>query len=147
MFKIFLQFFIFFLIIPNLFGQDVSKNDAPNLYIDCPSCDMNYIRTKLDYVNYVIDRNDADVFIMITRQSTGGNGRKYTMTLDGHKQFEGLRDSLTYVTDQEMSDDEIREKTLKWLQLGTVRFFKLYPPCRGYQRKFQQPSNHGAARG
>ncbi|NQV42542.1 MAG: hypothetical protein HQ506_09325 [Candidatus Marinimicrobia bacterium] len=110
-----------------LISQEISKNDAPNLYIDCRSCDMNYIRTELDYVNYVIDRNDADLFIMITWQSTGGNGRKYTMTLEGRERFEGLRDSLTYVTDQEMSEDEIREKTLKWLKLGTVRFINYTP--------------------
>ncbi|MBC8376424.1 MAG: hypothetical protein H8E26_10295 [FCB group bacterium] len=110
-----------------LISQGITKNDAPNLYIDCRSCDMNYIRRELDYVNYVIDRNDADLFIMITRQSTGGNGRKYTMTLEGHQRFEGLSDSLTYVTDQEMSDDEIRAKTLKWLQLGTVRFLNYTP--------------------
>jgi len=117
----------FLLIVSNLLSQNVSKNDAPNLYIDCRSCDMTYIRTELDYVNYVIDRNDADLFIMITRQSTGGNGLKHTMTLEGRQRFKGLRDTLTYVTDQEMSADEIRQKTLKWLKLGTVRFLSYTP--------------------
>ncbi|NQT63282.1 MAG: hypothetical protein HQ556_10030 [Candidatus Marinimicrobia bacterium] len=119
--------FILLIFASTLISQEITKNDAPNLYIDCRSCDMNYIRTELDYVNYVIDRNDADLFVMITWQSTGGDGRKYTMTLDGRHGFAGLRDSLTYVTDQEMSDDEIREKTLKWLQLGTVRFLNYTP--------------------
>ena len=127
MFRKFPLFFFLSLLASTLISQEVTKNDAPNLYIDCRSCDMTYIRTKLDYVNYVIDRNDADLFIMITRQSTGGNGRKYTMTLEGRHRFEGLRDSLTYVTDQDMSDDEVREKTLKWLQRGTVRFLNYTP--------------------
>jgi len=118
----FVSILIFFLLVSNLFSGDITKNEAPNLYIDCRSCDMTYIRTELDYVNYVIDRNDADLFIMITWQSTGGNGRKYTMTLEGHQRFEGLSDTLSFVTDQEMSDDEIRAKTLNWLKLGTVRF-------------------------
>jgi hypothetical protein len=127
MFKNFLRFLILLLILSNLKAQELSKNSAPNLYIDCHSCDMNYIRSNLDYVNYVIDRNDADLFIMITWQGTGGNGRKYTMTLEGRERFEGLRDSLIYATDQEMSNEEIREKTLKWLKLGTVRFINYTP--------------------
>ncbi len=110
-----------------LMAQSVSKNNAPNLYIDCQSCDMDYIRTELDYVNYVIDRNDADVFIMITRQSTGGDGKQYTMTLEGRGRFEGLDDTLVYVTEQSMTSADIRIKTLGWLKLGTVRFLSYTP--------------------
>jgi len=138
---------IFFLLVSTLLSQNVTKNDAPNLYIDCSSCDMTYIRTELDYVNYVIDRNDADLFIMITWQSTGGNGRKYTMTLEGHQRFEGLSDTLIFVTDQEMSDDEIRAKTLQWLKLGTVRFIGHTPLAEDIRISFnkniemEQPSD------
>ncbi|NQV50757.1 MAG: hypothetical protein HQ507_09680 [Candidatus Marinimicrobia bacterium] len=122
----------------SLYAQTVSKNDAPNVYIDCQSCDMTYIRTELNYVNYVIDRNDAEIFIMITRQTTGGNGREYTMTLEGHQQFEGLNDTLVYITEQNMSDDEIRERTLKWLQLGTIRYISHTPLAADINISFNQ---------
>ncbi len=114
-------------LVSGLFSQDATRNDAPNVYIDCRSCDMTYIRTELNYVNYVIDRNDADVFIMITRESTGGDGRKYTMTLEGRSRFEGLNDTLVYTTEQNMSNDDIRAKTLEWLKLGTVRYLSHTP--------------------
>ncbi|NQV30637.1 MAG: hypothetical protein HQ508_07105 [Candidatus Marinimicrobia bacterium] len=120
--------FVFTLAITTpLIAQSVSKNDAPSVYIDCESCDMTYIRTELNYVNYVFDRNDADIFIMITRQTTGGNGREYTLTLEGHQQFEGMNDTLVYISEQHMSDDEIRERTLEWLKLGTVRYISRTP--------------------
>jgi len=128
----------FFLIVSGLFSQEVSKNDAPKLYIDCNSCDMSYIRTEINYVNYVIDRNDADIFIMINWQSTGGNGRRYTMTLEGRGQFEGLRDTLSYVTAQEMSEQEIREKTLNWIKLGTVRFISYTPLAEDIRISFDK---------
>lgn len=118
---------LLFVLTSNLFSQEVTKNDSPNLYIDCRSCDMNYIRTEMDYVNYVIDRNDADVFIMVTNQTTGGNGRKYTLTTEGHQRFAGMQDTLVFVTDQEMSNDEIRKKTLKWLKLSLVRYLNKTP--------------------
>lgn len=148
MFRKFPLFFILSILTTTLTSQEITKNDAPNLYLDCRSCDMTYIRTELDYVNYVIDRNDADLFIMITWQSTGSDGREYTMTLDGHNRFAGLHDSLTYITDQEMSQDEIREKTLKWLQLGTVRFLNYTPLAEDINISFthntpmEQPSDN-----
>jgi len=99
---------------------------------------MSYIRTEINYVNYVIDRNDADIFIMINWQSTGGNGRRYTMTLEGRGQFEGLRDTLSYVTAQEMSEQEIREKTLNWIKLGTVRFISYTPLAEDIRISFDK---------
>jgi len=116
----------------------VTKNDAPNLYLDCHACDMSFIRTELDYVNYVIDQADADIFIMITRQSTGSNGRVYTLTLEGRKSFIGQNDTLTYVTDQDMSDDQVRQTTLKYIELGLVRYIMKTPLSENLSISFRQ---------
>ncbi len=115
-----------------------TREDAPKLFIDCHSCDMNYIRTELNIVNYVIDRNDADVFIMITRQTTGGNGRAYTMTLEGRQQFQGMRDTLIYITEQDLSQDEIRGRTLQWLKLGLVRYLSKTPLANDLELNFHR---------
>lgn len=112
--------------------------NAPKLFIDCWSCDMNYIRTEVDYVNYVIDRNDAEVFVMITRQSTGSNGREYTLTLEGRGQFAGKNDTLVYVTDQELSEDGVRAKTVKYLQLGLIRYLSQTPLAEDVIIKFDR---------
>lgn len=102
--------------------SQVTKDHAPKIFIDCSRCDMSYIRTELHYMNYVIDRNDADIFMMITRQSTASNGTMHTLTFEGRNEFTGMYDTLTYVIDQDMTDDESRKETVKWLERGLVKY-------------------------
>ena len=33
------------------------KKTAPKVYIDCSSCDIEYFKTEITFVNYVRDRN------------------------------------------------------------------------------------------
>ncbi|MEA3286979.1 MAG: hypothetical protein U9Q77_06345 [Candidatus Marinimicrobia bacterium] len=119
-------------------SQEVTKNDVPNLYIDCHSCDMSHIRSELDYVNYVIDHRDADIFIMITRESTGSNGHAHTLSLEGRNKFKGMQDTLVYVTNQEMSKDDVRQTNLKWLKLGLVRYLTHTPLAQNLSVSFKQ---------
>jgi len=55
-------------------STNVSKY-APKIYLDCKSCDLNYIRTEIPFINYVRDRHEAQVHMLITRESTGSGGR------------------------------------------------------------------------
>jgi len=120
----------------SLVSSPSNRQDAPRLFVDCWSCDMNYIRTEMDFVNYVIDRNDADIFVMLTRQSTGSNGQQYTLTLEGRNAFHGMNDTLLFVTEQELSQDEVREKTLKYLKLGLVRYLSRTPLAEDVKIEF-----------
>ena len=73
---------IAFLFAPTLRAQlldsDSLKKTAPRVFIDCISCDMDYFRTEITFVNYVRDRKDAQVHVLITTQSTGSGGTEYT---------------------------------------------------------------------
>ena len=42
-------------------GADIEslKRSAPRVYIDCGSCDIDYIKTEVTFVNYVRDRDEA----------------------------------------------------------------------------------------
>jgi hypothetical protein len=37
------------------------KKTAPRVYIDCSSCDIDFIRTEITFVNYVRDRKEASM--------------------------------------------------------------------------------------
>jgi len=53
------------------------KKSAPKVFIDCDSCDLDYIRTEITFVNYVWDRQEADVHILIS-------AKKITQTFKTH---------------------------------------------------------------
>ncbi|MHB8093780.1 MAG: hypothetical protein ACYDH0_02450, partial [Candidatus Aminicenantales bacterium] len=72
---------------------DDLKKSAPRVFIDCPRCDINYIRTEIQFVNYVRDRAGADVHVLITQQDTGGGGREYTIAFIGLAGCAGLQNS------------------------------------------------------
>ena len=71
-----------FLSAPLSFAQDEQvdieelKKEAPKVFLDCSSCDIQHIKTEITLVNYVRDRKEAQVHILITTQSTGSGGRE-----------------------------------------------------------------------
>ncbi len=95
---------------------------APNVFIDCDRCDVDYIRTEINYVNYVWDRKNADIHVLITRNRTGGGGREYTLTFIGLNRFAGDSDTLRFHTDQTMTDDEERESLVETLEAGLLPY-------------------------
>ncbi len=104
------------------------QKDALNIYIDCDSfCDFDYIRTEIPYVNYVRDRKEAQVHILITTQRTGSGGREHTLSLLGQHKFAGLNDTLRYVSQQTDTDDTIRKGLVRALNLGLVRYVSKTP--------------------
>jgi hypothetical protein len=58
---------------------------APRVFFDCrsPQCDNTYYRTEIDWVSWVRDQADADVYVIMTSQETGGGGREYLIDLLG----------------------------------------------------------------
>ncbi len=104
-----------------------TQNEFPNVFLDCGYCDIDYIRTEINFVNYVIDRKDADIHILITTERTASSGRKYTLTFFGEKLFTGIDDTLSYTTLQDDTDDIKRIKMVHYLKLGLVRYLARTP--------------------
>ena len=70
------------------------KAKAPKVYIDFERGDMDYIRTEIPFVNYVRDRKEADVHVLITTQATGSGGTEYTLAFIGQGAYAGVDNSL-----------------------------------------------------
>src|SRR5690606_6128926 len=51
----------------------------PAVFLDCEadSCDGTHIRNEIRFVDWMRDRTDADVHVLLTSQSTGGGGESY----------------------------------------------------------------------
>jgi len=103
-------------------SADEMKKSAPKVYIDGTGIDLNYIRTEITFVNYVRDRKEADVHVLITQQRTGGGGREYTLAFIGLNGYSDLKNHLKYYTNRTETDDEIRQGLVQILKLGLAPY-------------------------
>jgi hypothetical protein len=110
---------------------DVLQKSAPKVFIDCSLCDQDYIRTEIAFVNYVRDRTEADVHVMMTQMYTGSGGTEYTLTLIGQQAFDGVNDTLKYNANKTDTQDMIRKGLVKVLKTGLVRYV-IHTPLADY---------------
>ena len=103
-------------------APDGSRTDAPKVFFDCHQCDMDYIRTEITFVNFVRDRKQADVFVMVTIQGTAGGGREYTLAFIGQNGYVDIRNTLKCISGQGDSDDEQRRSLVRVLKVGLVPY-------------------------
>jgi hypothetical protein len=103
---------------PGQIGIEELKKTAPKVYIDCSSCDIEYIKTEITFVNYVRDRKEAQVHVLITTQATGSGGREYTLSFLGQNDFQGVDDLVKYFSNKTDTADEIRKGLVKALKMG-----------------------------
>lgn len=101
--------------------------DAARVFIDCRSCDMNYTRQEIPYVNYVRDVKEAQVYVLITNQNAGSGGMQYTYTFEGLGDFKGLGDTLVYTSNPDETSAIIREQRTKILKMGLMRYVAKTP--------------------
>jgi hypothetical protein len=92
------------------------------VFLDCGPCDFDYLREEVPVVDYVRDRTVADVHVLVTTQDTGGGGEEYIFNFIGLGALTGRADTLTYVSQQFMTEDEQREGYTQTFSLGLVRY-------------------------
>lgn len=97
------------------------KEQALKVYLDWRR-DIDYIRTEITFVNYVRDRKDAQVHILVTSQRTASGGREYTLAFIGQHDFARKNDTLTYVSNEQDTDDIVRSGLVRTLKLGLASY-------------------------
>ncbi len=94
------------------------------VFIDCSNtwCDMSFIRSEINVVDFMLDRVAADVHMLVTEQSTGSGGSKYQLIFFGQNSFKNLRDTLSFTTDPNATEFEERELLIKYMKLGLATY-------------------------
>lgn len=92
------------------------------VFLDCNRCDFSHIRREVTFVDYVRNREDADVHVLVTTQETGGGGSQWTLKYIGLGANQGQDQTLLYNAIQTATDDEIREGFVELFKLGLVRY-------------------------
>ncbi|MBM3908813.1 MAG: hypothetical protein FJ363_12165 [Gemmatimonadetes bacterium] len=98
-------------------------NGRVAVYLDCRTrCDFSLIRTEISFVNWVRDREVADVHVLVTSQRAGAGGEQFTAAFLGQRALAGRGDTLTFTTNPTTTDDESRRGVTQLLSLGLVQF-------------------------
>jgi hypothetical protein len=103
-------------------SADRLKQAAPKVFLDCHQCDMDFIRNEITFVNFVRDRQTADVHVLVTIELTGSGGREYSLEFIGQNVYYDLRNTLKYVSNQTDTDDEQRRGMVRVLKMGLVPY-------------------------
>jgi len=126
-----------------------AQDSAIRVFVDCPGfssgCDFDFFRTEITFVNYVRNREDADVHVLITTLPTGGGGSAYTITFIGLRRFAGTADTLQYFSGQTDTQDDNRKALVRVLKLGLMRFVATTPLASKIDISYTAPT--GAAAG
>jgi len=130
-FSLFLPFLVLPFLASSVAGQlnsdsGTSAESALRVFLDCQGggvpCNQNHFRTEIAWVNWMRDRADADVHVMLTGEGVGGGGRRFTFDFAGQNGMEHLNDVLTYTS----AGTDVQLATLNGvthgLRLGLARF-------------------------
>ncbi len=122
--KKYLIFILLYTLVPfYLFSQNEPKQI--NFFLDCRSCDFDFVRQELKFVSFVRDPKLADVHILSSSSHTGSGGTKYFLNFIGMNNLDGQTLEYEYFSDQSASSDERRKGLLKLLQTGVLHYYSV----------------------
>lgn len=119
------------------------QSQAIRVFLDCQGrirgCDRDFIVTDVNFVNWMRDRFDADVQILVSGLTNGGGGTENTITFIGRRRFEGMADTLVLNTLPNDPDDRIRRELARVFKLGLARYVAKSPIASRVQMAYVAP--------
>lgn len=102
----------------------VTGSSRIKAFLDCSASDCydDYLREAVDLVEYVRDRTDADVHVLITSAETGARGEEYTLAFIGQKAFASISRTLKVTSDASDSEDCVRRALATALTVGLLPY-------------------------
>lgn len=133
--------------VATLSAQQISSGSPLRVFVDCNAmgCDLDFFRTEIPYVDYVRDRTDASLHVLVSTLQTGGGGTEHTLTFIGLREFAGVTDTLLYVASQTSTEDDRRKGIVRTLKLGLVRYLARTNTAEGLQISYAKPAAGKAA--
>jgi hypothetical protein len=105
--------------------QTPAASSQLKVFLDCESCFRDFLQTEVTFVDYVRDRTEAAVHVLITSTETGAGGREYTLAFIGLSALAGTDWSLKTVTTTSDPEDVIRRQLANALRVGLLQYVTL----------------------
>lgn len=83
-------------------------------------CDLDFFQTEIPFAAFTRDPADARVFVLVTREQSGGGGSKYTLYFTGKRDLVGRADTLMTNVPPAASDDDNRRALKARLAAGLI---------------------------
>jgi len=115
---------IAFLVLP-IVTYSIIKPGEPvsvNVFLDSKDIDVAYLKENFQQVNYVFNREDANVHLLGTSQKTGSGGKEFAFYFIGLNNFEGITDTLYYFSSANNSTTEVRDGYTNTIKMGLIRY-------------------------
>ena len=103
-------------------AQTPSQARNLRVFLDCSDCFQDFLQSEVVFVDYVRDRTEADVHVLVTSSPTGSGGLEYTMTFTGLGDAQGVNHTLRAVTTSSDSEDIVRRQLVTTLGLGLLTY-------------------------
>lgn len=99
-----------------------AQTNKPSLFINCSKeCYQDFLRTELSYFDFVRDRFEADIQILIIEQEQSNGGKQFTLQFKGAKNWQNLNDTLIINLNQAATPDDIRVKIAQNINIYLLR--------------------------
>lgn len=109
--------------------QDSTTNGRLGVFLDCEGREcrevQTFFRTEIDWVDWVRDREDSDVHVIVTNQRTGSGGTEYQLDFIGRRRLEAVTDQLFFRSLGTDVEQEEYDGLTTTLAIGLARYASL----------------------
>lgn len=115
------------------------------LYVACgeANCDFNYIRQQIPVTNFVRDRRESDIHILISAHSSANGGEKYDVLFFGQNEWINKNDSFYFFTLPNSSEDAVRKQLVKIIQAGLIPYLAKTGQINKLNFEFEKDNDAG----
>jgi hypothetical protein len=107
----------------NIAAKNQLINGRLSVFLDLEHwADDDFIRQEIPVVNFVRDKEHADLHIMMTRHDAGQAGTNYVITFIGRQDLKGLNHELKYWSSANQTQHETREGYSKMIKIGLLYY-------------------------
>jgi hypothetical protein len=99
-----------------------AETSVLRIFLDCNNCAEDYLRDEIDFVEFVRDRFEGDVHVLITNADTGAGGEENTVSFVGLGRFQGTDHVLRSVTLPGGSADQERRGIATAMRVGLLNY-------------------------
>ena len=93
-------------------------------------------------MNWVNDRKQADVHIIMSYRTTGSGGSENIATFTGLGTYSGLNDTLTYFNPPNATRDYTRKGQANLIAMGLMRYVARTPLANNMSIVYQEPARN-----